>query len=50
MGKEPINEDGIFICPECMSKRITLILQATVLKMCDANTQKIINPHTGKNI
>lgn len=48
MSKKIINEDGILLCPECGSRRVTEILQASLLKMCDANTRKIINPYTGK--
>ena len=48
MSKEIINEDGILLCPECGSRRVTEILQASLSKMCDANTRKIINPYTGK--
>lgn len=48
MSKEIINEDGIILCPECGSRRVTEILQASLSKMCDANTRKIINPYTGK--
>lgn len=48
MSKEIINEGGIFICPDCGSKRITLTLQAALIKANDANTGKTINPHTGE--
>lgn len=48
MGQEIMNEDGIQVCPDCGSKRITLVLQAALLKMSDANTGRTINPYTGE--
>lgn len=48
MSGEIINRDGIFACPDCGSKRITEILQAALVKMSDANTDRTINPYTGK--
>lgn len=48
MSKEIINEDGLLLCPECRSRRVTEILQASLVRMCDVNTRKIINPYTGK--
>lgn len=48
MSEEIINSDGMFVCPDCGSKRITECLQAALLKMSDANTNKTINPYTGK--
>ena len=48
MGNEVINECGVILCPNCGSRRITEILQATLTKMYDANSGRIINPYTGK--
>lgn len=48
MSNEIINENGVYICPVCGSKRITEAMQAVILKKCDANTRKTINIITNK--
>lgn len=46
--KEILEKDGVYICPECGSKRITEVSQNILLKMVDVNTEKLINPETGR--
>ena len=49
MSKNVIVKDGIYICPECGSKRITEVSQNVIIKMTNINTGKLINPYTGKS-
>ena len=42
-----MEKDGIYICPECGSKRITEVSQNALIKMINVNTGKLINPITG---
>lgn len=46
--EEILVKDGFYTCPECGSRRITEISQNILLKKMDANTQKLINPETGR--
>lgn len=48
MSNRIMDEAGICVCPVCGSKRITQVLQTALIKMIDANTQKPINPCTGR--
>ena len=45
---ELLEEEGIYICPECRSKRITEVTQNALIKMTDVNTKKTLNPITNK--
>lgn len=47
--KEIIIENGIYYCPECNSKRITIHEQCVLQKDVNINTRKILNPRTGKS-
>lgn len=46
---EIIEEDGKYICPKCGSKRILINEQCILQKVIDANSEKMLNPHTLKN-
>lgn len=49
MLKELILENGIYRCPECHSRKITVISQNTLIKMTNLNTGKLINPEIGRS-
>lgn len=43
-----IEKDGIYSCPVCRSKKITLNTQAVLMKYEDANTGKEIDKYKNK--
>lgn len=43
-----ICENGVYMCPKCNSKRITLHSQCMINKLENINTGKIIDPVTKK--
>ena len=43
-----IIDTGIYKCPECGSKRITLHQQSVIQKQYNVNTMRLINPYTQK--
>ena len=43
-----VENDGVYSCPFCGSKKINLCTQAVLIKTEDANTGKEVDEHTNK--